>query len=339
MDLKTYILENKPKLESFCENFIKAEALQVKSSLSRHASLVQELISFSTKGKMLRGNFVSMAHDMYEGKNKDASISAGAALELNQSGLLIHDDIMDNDDMRRGEKSMHAKHGIPTALLMGDIAFFVSYEILSKLEIDPAIIQEIIKVYSKEMFTVSDGQLSDNDFAEQENEPSEEDIVRMYLHKTGRYTFVLPFIIGALIAGADKNEIKKIETFGENLGILFQMKDDELGVFQDEEKTGKPAGSDIRENKKTLVRAYIYAGATEDDKIFLDSCFGNADLKKDDLEKLREIATKNNVQEKITEIAKEYANKAFEAVETMKISDDYKKILMELIGYSLQRTS
>jgi len=144
------------------------------------------------------------------------------------SALLIQDDIMDEDEMRRGVKAIHRQYarvgrkrkiknpdhfGESAAICLSDIAFFFAFGVLGRLKIDLGARRELWKLFSRELITTALGQMEE---------------LTLYLAKTARYTFVLPLLAGALLAGKRRAELKKFEKLGEVLGIIFQLKDDEL---------------------------------------------------------------------------------------------------------------
>jgi geranylgeranyl diphosphate synthase type I len=350
MSLQDFIKENKPLIEKSLIEFFDQKNASNWDKLTK--KVLQDLCDFTLQGKMLRGNFVLLAHNMYEGKNKNAALRIAAALEINQSGLLIHDDIMDNDRTRRGQETIFVKYekiglerkainknqyGLSMGILFGDAAFFLSYNLISQLDIDPKVLQKIIHEYSLKMLVVAHGQLLDFDYGQTENNQTEDEILNMYLRKTSSYSFVLPFILGALLAGAQHEELDILKDLGKSLGIIFQIKDDEIGLFGDEKKTGKPVGSDVRENKKTFARFVLYSKANPEEKIFLDKVFGNSSIKKEDVEKIITLAKRNNVNEVINNKIQQYVSSAEESVNKLTVSEDYKKILHELIQYLLHR--
>jgi geranylgeranyl diphosphate synthase type I len=175
MSLQDFIKENKPLIEKSLIEFFDQKNASNWDKLTK--KVLQDLCDFTLQGKMLRGNFVLLAHNMYEGKNKNAALKIAAALEINQSGLLIHDDIMDNDRTRRGQETIFVKYekiglerkainknqyGLSMGILFGDAAFFLSYNLISQLDIDPKVLQKIIHEYSLKMLVVAHGQLLDD---------------------------------------------------------------------------------------------------------------------------------------------------------------------------------
>ncbi|HOJ50050.1 MAG TPA: polyprenyl synthetase family protein [Spirochaetota bacterium] len=230
---------------------------------------LEKIKNFSINGKLIRGALICLIEDKIKGSYSENSIKTSVAIELLQSGLLIHDDIMDNDDIRRGQTSIHAQYrnkyqnsknpqklGESLGICLGDICFFLSFDILSKIP-KKEIMKEIITLFSKEMITVGLAQMQDIYFSEVYNiDPQYEDIINLYKYKTARYSFSLPLIAGAYISEI-KDEIPTLSILGEKIGILFQIKDDYIDLFSSTEEIGKPVGSDIINEKKTIIFYYL----------------------------------------------------------------------------------
>lgn len=255
----------------------------------------RSLAEFSCRGKMLRGCLVKLGFELGCGREAGgvelrAVQLAGAAMELFQSGLLVHDDIMDGDRTRRGAPTVHAAYEAALAgaefrspartaeslaICVGDLAYFEAFRALSALPVEPARAQAAIGLAARELSMVGVAQMRDvKNGAASGAKPSEDEILAMYRYKTGRYTFSLPLALGAALAGAPSEASRALEEAGEELGIAFQLKDDELGLFALEAELGKPVGSDVREDKKTIHRLRLFQRAEGQAAERLRSMFG-----------------------------------------------------------------
>lgn len=308
------------------------------------------LENFSSKGKMLRGSLLLFSVNSY-GKKIDVSVlDLAVSLELMHSALLIHDDIMDNDELRRGEKTIFARYeelakqsnfndakhvGISMGIVVGDIALFIAQELSTSAEIR---IREVLSFYAKELRTVGLGQLLDYSYGIRNEEYSVEQIERMYLDKSARYTFTLPLYMGALYAGADKLQLDLIEKLSEKLGLIFQLIDDDLGMFGDDKELGKPIGSDIKENKKTFLRSLLISKADKSNKDYLVKCFGNRKLSKKDIGKIREMITELGIREEISKKIERLNNDSRKIIQSLNVESKYKRIYSELLDYNVKRT-
>ncbi|MBN2403527.1 MAG: polyprenyl synthetase family protein [Spirochaetes bacterium] len=315
--------------------------------------ITHRLKQFSKNGKMIRGSVVLFTQEMFGKKADIESIKVAVAIELFHAGLLIHDDIIDKDDLRRGEMSVHYQYtgdaiaenmpdphqfGISMGICAGDISFFIGFELLSGLIIDLTSKEKIMRLFFSEFTAVGLGQMQDIYFGQSMNEPCEDDIFRLYLYKTARYTFSLPFMLGGMLAGISDQELKKLEKLGEYLGLIFQLKDDELGLFGTKDDFGKPIGSDIKENKKTLYHLYLLQYASVPEQTRLKSIFGKSNISVDSINYVHELVRKYKIKDIIDNKVNEYKTHGEEIINGMSVDNLYKSRLNEIMDFSLNRT-
>ena len=144
-----------------------------------------------------------------------------------------------------------------------------------------------------------------------------DEIVAMYTHKTGRYSFSLPLLAGAMIAEAPEKLRGTLAALGESIGVLFQIRDDELGLFGDERELGKPVGSDIREGKKTVLFSALMASASAEERRRLDGIFGNPRASRAEIDSIRTLASSPEVRTRIGAITRGLTEKALSAIESV----------------------
>lgn len=313
MRLQEYLATNKPilaaKIATTLESFHKTRF----GSTPYYADALQKLTHFSIRGKMIRGLLIPYTYSQLTGNDTppDEVWQTAVAMELMHTGLLIHDDIIDNDLERRGEKSIFAEYANNASLLfgknmatcVGDISFFIGFHILAHLPGEQC--TRSIQVMSRELMLVGIGEMQDVAMAEDGNEPEAEDIETMYLLKTARYTFSLPFLLAGTLAGLKAEDLSTLDEVGEKMGILFQMQDDELGITGDAVETGKPVGSDIREGKKTLSRKMLYDDATPDEQLLLTRIFGKKEASEEEIQNVIEMYQSKGIPEKMQARLKE----------------------------------
>lgn len=199
-------------------------------------------------GKRLRPVLTLMSAKMYGVQITDA-MDAALAVEVFHNFTLLHDDIMDNADLRRGKETVHIKWDVNTGILSGDVMLIMSYRLLESYE--PVAFKQLLALFSRTALQVCEGQQHDVDFETRDTVRVEE-----YLHMISYKTSVLvgcALQMGAIIAGAGQEEQERIYNYGLNLGIAFQLMDDYLDAFGDPATFGKEVGGDIRENKKTYL--------------------------------------------------------------------------------------
>lgn len=209
----------------------------------------------SLGGKRLRPVLVLMAHHLFDNEF-EKSLSAATALEVFHNFTLVHDDIMDNADIRRGSPTVHKKYSVNQAILSGDVMLISSYHHL--LSYQPSQLSvRLIEIMTKMAQALCEGQQLDMDF-----ECRDDIAIGDYLEMIEKKTAVLlgaAMQMGALIGGADEEDAAHLYEFGKNFGIAFQLQDDVLDTFGTEEAVGKLIGGDIVRNKKT----YLYLKALE----------------------------------------------------------------------------
>jgi len=330
------------------------------------------LADFASRGKMLRGSLVRLGYELtarHEAAEPDATAIrlAGAAMELFQSGLLIHDDIMDRDRVRRGYPTLHAgyestlesggyddppHYGEALGICAGDLAYFAAFQLLAELPTSAARAVRATLIAARELCVVGIAQMQDvvngavrqdsaNPFRDAPTDPSEEDILKLYRYKTGRYTFSLPLALGCALAGGSDAERLTLEQAGEDLGVLFQLKDDELGLFADEAVLGKPVGADIREDKKTIFRRRLMSRADGQTRVRLATMFGRHDAGAAEAEFVRGELERLGIRAELTAMMR---SRADAALARMKPLLDHAPVgtaqaFSQLVTYSLERTS
>ncbi len=350
-NFKTYNVEKRELLSAFVKTFL-SDQKKLSAQMQLHGAL-DRLEHFATQGKMLRGVFVMLSYEMYGGVSRDEILRVASALELTHATLLIHDDIMDNDQKRRNEPTMFAQYsrdaqkqqladpvsyGKSVAMIVGDTALLLAFELLSSINVSSEVKKEILVSFSQEMVRVAGGQLLDFDFGQIPLPRTENEIDDMYRLKTGGYTFSLPFLCGALLANANSAERAKLHELTRILGNTFQLKDDELGIMGDSEVTGKSPGSDVREGKKTILWMRLYAACTQQEKSILDSYLGTS-LTYEQIQEIRSILHKYEIIETIQREIDTAKARAYEIIDSLKVGEKYKIILKELTDYNASRTA
>jgi len=192
-------------------------------------------------GKRLRP-LICLLSSVSVGGDVDGALSTAAAIELIHTFTLVHDDIMDNDDTRRGMPTVHKKYGSPTAILVGDLLFAKAFELC-----DPS----AVNILAKNAAEICEGQQMDISF-ESRQDVSETDYMEMIRRKTA-VLFQGAARSGAIIGGGTDEQVNALSIYGRDLGLAFQMHDDLLDVTGSAKEIGKPRGSDIRAGKKTLL--------------------------------------------------------------------------------------
>ncbi|MBT3817520.1 MAG: polyprenyl synthetase family protein [Candidatus Magasanikbacteria bacterium] len=323
-----YKKEIEKELQSFFE-----KKKNDKDILSLEITEAVELLEdFSIRGgKRIRAMLMIIAYLGYGGKNKTEIIKASISIELLQSFLLIHDDIIDNDDMRRGGPTVHAyykkkhpkKYSESLALVIGDFAFTYSLEPLLHSDFPNKIQLRAIKEFTSVTKVTCYGQILD--LFSSIHEIDEDFTTQIHINKTAVYTILGPLRLGAIFAGVSEEKMKPLNAFALNLGRAFQIKDDILGIFGDEKKLGKSMASDLIEGKKTLL--VLKANSS-----YINKKIGN-NLTKKEIEKIKEIMIKSGSLEYSENLLNDLLDKAKINLKNLDIREEEKEFLYNLLEY------
>ena len=259
-------------------------------------------------GKRLRPYMVIRSCQILGGKSSNAMISA-SAVEMVHNFTLVHDDIMDNDEMRHGVPTVHKKFGTPIAILAGDVLFSKAFQIISESKLSPNATTHLISRLAKACVDVCEGQLLDIKMADEKRIPTEAEYITMVGKKTAAL-FDVSCAMGAICATNKPKDISNLSTFGRNLGIAFQITDDLIGVMGDPKVTKKPVGNDLREGKKSLPILMAIKLAKDNEKKIILKAFGNTKVSKKNLNKAVEVIRSLGIEEKVRNQALKYAEKS-----------------------------
>lgn len=284
-----------------------------------------------TGGKRLRPTLVLMTADAF-GNNPDKALKAAAGIEMFHNFTLLHDDVMDKSDLRRGRPTVHSKWDENTAILSGDTMLTVAAQLVS--DVDDVVLRSVIDTFNDQAIKVYEGQRLDMDFETQEN-VSIDEYIEMIKAKTGALLGGAAKI-GALIGGSSKEDAERMYDFGIMLGVAFQIEDDYLDTFGNAETFGKPIGGDINNNKKTflMVKALSAGGHNAEAlKAALKMSPGPTKVK---------TVTRIYESMDIPAISKAevaaYSSKALAAIKKTSLSDENREAFRSLIEKLIGRT-
>lgn len=284
----------------------------------------------SLGGKRLRPVLTLMSADIFNGNYKDA-LNAALSIEVFHNFSLVHDDIMDDAPLRRGQQTVHEKWDINTGILSGDAMLIMAYQLFENYATDK--FQDLAKLFSKTAIEVCEGQQYDVDF-ETRNDVSIPEYLKMIEYKTAVLVGAA-MKMGAIVAGASDEDQHNIYEFGRNLGIAFQLQDDYLDAFGDPKTFGKQVGGDIIENKKTYLYLKALEFSNEKDKRDLTQLFSsNPEDINTKIEVVKQFFVSTGSAEATKQAIQDYTNKAFLGLEALNISDD-KKSILKLFGNNL----
>lgn len=319
------------------DTFFDAQRQETASWGPETAALLEVAASTVAGGKRLRARFCLTGWEaVAEARGPVSSppaavIDAAAALEVFHAAALVHDDIIDNSDTRRGRPAAHrqlegahrharwhgdaAAFGRSAGILLGDLLVAWSDDLLEAgLETAGAHAAAARRQYARMRRDVTVGQFLDiaeeSAFAVAPDHEHAERALRVASLKSARYSVEQPLLIGAALAGADAEQRCALSGFGHPIGMAFQLRDDVLGVFGDERETGKPSGDDLREGKRTVLIAYAREAVPPAVRRAMDELIGDADLDDEQIRSLQRTLVDSGALDRVERLIADYARTA-----------------------------
>ncbi len=305
-DYLTTLKEEVEKVERALHEFLSLKIKQVEHLGSWHKTYYENVKEYMTRGgKRLRPVLVVIGHKaISEDADEKRLYRAACSVEILHNGSLLHDDLIDHDETRRGGKTFHAtyrdlvrgsgaskeaadNYGMTMAILGGDSLINLGAQAITSANLDPDVGVKCQDLYQTAFEGLVDGVLLEMHMIEDPEANPE-----MYLEMVSMKTAILfdkSLVMGATIARASDSQIAALKEFGIKVGQAFQVQDDILGSFGDEEKTGKSASGDIREGKKTMLVFEAYARASSEQRRKLDQLLGKDNMTEDEVEEVRAV--------------------------------------------------
>ena len=281
-------------------------------------------------GKKMRPVLTLMSAEVFDADYKKA-LPAALAVEVFHNFSLIHDDIMDDAPLRRGNETVHEKWDINTGILSGDAMLILAYQYFEKYE--PTVFRDLAKLFSKTALEVCEGQQWDVDF-ETRDDVSIPDYLKMIEYKTA-VLVAAAMKMGAIIAETSEENANLIYDFGLNLGLAFQLQDDYLDAFGNPETFGKQVGGDIIENKKTYLYLKAYEFASKEQAGHLAHLFSiHPEDNSEKINSVKEIFLATGAAFETKKAIQEFTLKAFETLQKISI-DNEKKEMLKSFGENL----
>ncbi|SDY74250.1 geranylgeranyl diphosphate synthase, type II [Herbiconiux ginsengi] len=335
----------------FSDSHYRAKALG-----APYAALWQTLERNASGGKRVRPRMVMAAYEALGGTDFDAAAHVGAAFELLHTALIVHDDVIDRDFVRRGGVNVSGRYrdiattaGIPlpdaehrgmsVAIIAGDLALFNAYRLIDRSGVDGILRTRLHDLLDEAMFVSAAGELYDVDFALRSGPaggadlPTVDDILEMERLKTAVYSFETPLQAGAALAGASAAAIAALGAFGRNIGIAYQIVDDLLGVFGDERDTGKTTLGDLREGKRTVLLAHA---AAHPEWAEVADLVGSPELTPDEAARIRAVLEQTGSRRFTEALARDFANRAWEALVDPELPDtareEFRPVVASVLG-------
>lgn len=292
---------------------------------------IQYILSLG--GKRMRPVLTLMAADVFNADCKKA-LPAAIAVEMFHNFSLVHDDIMDDAPLRRGNETVHEKWDVNTAILSGDAMLILAYQYFEEYE--PDVFRDLAKLFSKTALEVCEGQQWDVDFEERSNVTIPE-YLKMIEYKTAVLVGAA-MKMGGIVARTTKENCDLIYDFGLNLGLAFQLQDDYLDAFGNPETFGKQVGGDIIENKKTYLylKALQQCNPYQKERLLQWFAMQPEDTA-DKITDVKELFVATKADEATKEAIKNYTEKAFDILNKLEIGEDKKELLRNFGEFLMSR--
>lgn len=303
-------------------------------------------------GKRLRSRMVVLSYEMFGGTDVKAILPAAAAQEFLHMSMLIHDDIIDRDYTRYGVDNvagsyairygttvadtsdrMHYSHS--AAMLAGDLLLSEAYLLMAESAVDANTVLAVQKLMGRGIFEVVGGELLDTESVFRGEEAALAETIA--LNKTASYTFVLPLLVGAELAGAPSEQKTLVAEFARYVGIAFQLRDDVLGVFGDQQQTGKTITGDIREGKRTYMVEQFYQLATPEQSETFSRYFGKGTIGLDEAAIVSGLFIQSGALNATERRIGELDASARQMLTKLTINDTYSRQLSDLVTAATKR--
>jgi geranylgeranyl diphosphate synthase type II len=287
-------------------------------------ALAEALRDASTGGKRFRPALVAAAHTGLGGTRDEAVPAVAAAVELLHTAFVVHDDVIDGDATRRGRPTVPARfredavragagereaetYGLAGALLTGDLALTAAVRSVAMAPAPRPVVERMLDLVDHTLSVTASGELADVRYATHDHWPSLAEVLSAEERKTAVYSFALPLQLGAVLAGAGEPTVGTLAEVGRHLGLAFQLRDDLLGVFGDEQATGKSTLSDLREGKCTAL--VVHASGTPHWEEALPH-FGDRDLTAERAAVVRSVLERSGSRAFVEELVVDYVDTA-----------------------------
>lgn len=335
------------------DEFLDAQAALLAPLGDDAVRLLDQARASVSGGKRFRAAFCHWGHRAFapDPSDEPALVRACSSLELLHASALVHDDYMDASDTRRGRPSSHrvleAQHreagwrgspeqyGAAGAILLGDILQAWADEMLRGSGFPIDLTLAALGLFDVTRSEVIAGQFLDVS-VQARGHASVETAMTVLRYKSAKYSIERPLHIGAALAGASAGDLEALSAFGLPLGEAFQLRDDLLGVYGDPATTGKPAGDDLVEGKRTVLVALALAGASSADAELLDSSLGRP-LTDPEVDRLRTIITESGAQAQVESMITDLYDEAVAALRAAPIDDVARDVLQGLADAATQR--
>jgi len=344
MQAKHYLKQYSVQAERFFTGYFAKKKREAKVIDLKVLEMVRSVERSNKGGKKFRGALTVLGYKIAGGKHIEAILPVSCGIELIHNFLLIQDDFIDRDKRRRGKVTLHREYskkrdehfGLSMAAVAGDLSAFSGYELITDSDFPAVRVIASLSKLNGYLLRTGYGEVLDIEMY-YKNAVSQDYIGKIRELKTVYYTFVMPMVVGATLAGASDAILKLIEKYALPVGLAFQLQDDVLGVFGDPELTGKSNESDIREGINTLLYLKTKELAAGKDKEYLKRWYGARGLTTSRINKIRSIIGKSGSLDFSQRYAKELVETGKEVVSKITKDKKLQEVLNSLADYMVER--
>ncbi|MFA5932534.1 MAG: polyprenyl synthetase family protein [Microgenomates group bacterium] len=342
MDFKNYLQIAAEEINQEMDSIFTEWSSEVGVINNKLIPLNQAFIEACSGGKRLRGALVKLGYEIASGKETKDILKPAVAVEIFQTAILAHDDIIDKSLLRRGKPTLYKvlggdHHGISQTICLGDIGFFLTMKLLTDNNFPEKIKNSALNCFARTTINTGWGEVLDVELPYLKGEKTASDVLTIFKLKTAEYTITGPMQMGAILGGAEQMLLKDIEEFGTNLGIAFQIQDDILGVFGKEETIGKPVTSDIEEGKLTLMIIHAREKASEEQNKILDKYYGKENIGDKELDAIRKVFKDTGAPDYSQKKAEELVDIAKKIIPQITKDSEKAKLLEEMADFLVKR--
>ena len=341
-------------IQSALDTFVDEQAVRLEPLGADAARLVEAAHASVSGGKRFRAAFCAWGFRAVrdEGPDAGALVRAAASLELLHASALVHDDYMDDSDTRRGRPATHKafealhrekgwsgdpeQYGAASAILLGDLLLSWSDELLRRCGMPHDVVRDALTFFDTTRSEVIAGQFLDVS-VQARGESDVEQAMRVLRYKSAKYSIERPLHVGAALAGAGPQMLEALTRFGLPLGEAFQLRDDLLGVYGDPDSTGKPAGDDLTEGKRTVIVALALEGAGDQDAKRLDDALGRALSAAEVADPALHLGVRTGLVDDPAQVG-DLTTRSLAALDEAPVTDAARGVLRELAAAATQRT-
>lgn len=316
------------------------ESLKVSDELSE---LLKQFTKANQGGKRLRATLVKLGFELGGGESTNKQILLpAAAIEIFQTSILAHDDVIDLSPLRRGKPTIYKAlggdhYGISQTICLGDIGFFIATKLISESKFEDKNKNRALIHFSDMVIKTGIGEMLDIELPRLKKQRQDLAVLKIHELKTAYYTFIYPLNLGVILAGGSEKLTQEIEVFGRSLGLAFQIQDDILGVFGDEETLGKSVTSDIKEGKNTLLITQALKNADSQHKKIIKKYYGNPQVDQQGVEAIKNVFIESGALDYSKQKAVEYVVQAKQVIPKITKDKRLQNLLNEMADFLINR--